>query len=127
MSATRTTRTRGNGRHLLVIDGWHPCPLNRLMCDRRATHARIPSGRPFEGRRGRCARPPPERACVLQAHHPHRPQPGPGGLSLRGIAAALDERGIKTRQEAGRWSAQQVARVLARTGEVGEMALLAGI
>jgi DNA invertase Pin-like site-specific DNA recombinase len=37
-----------------------------------------------------------------------------GGLSLRGIAAELDERGIPTPQ-GGTWSAVQVSRVLART------------
>jgi hypothetical protein len=31
------------------------------------------------------------------------------GLSLRAIARALGERGIKTRQEWDHWSAQQVA------------------
>jgi transposase-like protein len=39
------------------------------------------------------------------------------GLSLRAIARALGERGIKTRQEWDHWSAQQVARVLARADQ----------
>jgi hypothetical protein len=36
--------------------------------------------------------------------------------SLRAIARALDERGIKTRHGWPHWSAQQVRRVLARAG-----------
>jgi hypothetical protein len=39
------------------------------------------------------------------------------GLSLRAIAAELDRRGIKTRQEWEHWSATQVRRVLARAAE----------
>jgi hypothetical protein len=38
------------------------------------------------------------------------------GLSLRAIAAELDRRGIKTRQEWDHWSATQIRRVLARAG-----------
>jgi hypothetical protein len=36
------------------------------------------------------------------------------GLSLRAIARALDERGVKTRYGPNGWTAQQVSRVLAR-------------
>lgn len=41
------------------------------------------------------------------------------GLSLRAIAAELDRRGIKTRQEWDHWSATQVRRVLIRAEHGG--------
>jgi hypothetical protein len=41
-----------------------------------------------------------------------------GVTSLRGIAAALDERGIPTAAGRGEWRAVQVSRVLARLREV---------